>query len=118
MTSGGADYTFEALGRKETAEQAFEMLRPSGTACLIGMVPEGQKLEIDAASLIYDRKLIGSNMGSNTFRIDMPNLVEYYLQGRLHLDEMISQRVPLQAVNEAYQDMLSGKVARSVITFD
>lgn len=118
MTGGGADYTFEALGRKETAEQAYDMLRPSGTACVIGMVPQGQKLEIDAAALLSDRKLIGSNMGSNRFRIDMPNLVEFYMQGRLHLDDMISQRLPLEAVNDALQDMLRGQVARSVIVFE
>ncbi|MEM7802971.1 MAG: Zn-dependent alcohol dehydrogenase [Chloroflexota bacterium] len=117
MTSGGVDYAFEALGRKETCEQAFEMLRPSGTACVIGMVPEGQKIEIDAASLIYDRRLIGSNMGSNAFRVDMPRFVDFYLQGRLHLDALISKRVPLEQVNDAYAEMLTGSVARSVIVF-
>jgi len=118
MTEGGVDYSFEALGRKETCEQAFDMLRPSGTACIIGMVPEGQKIEIDAARLIYDRRLIGCDMGSNVFRIDMPRLVDFYLQGRLNLDALISQRVPLEQVNEAYADMLTGGVARSVIVFD
>ncbi len=118
MTNGGVDYSFEALGRKETCEQAFEMLRSSGTACVIGMVPEGQKIEIEAARLIYDRRLIGSNMGSNAFRVDMPRFVDFYLQGRLNLDAMISKHIPLEAVNEAYEEMLTGTVARSVITFD
>lgn len=117
LTSGGVDYAFEALGRKLTCEQAFAMLRPSGTACIIGMVPEGQKIEIDAASLIYDRRLIGSNMGSNAFRVDMPRFVTFYLQGKLHLDALISKRVRLEQVNEAYAEMLAGTVARSVITF-
>lgn len=118
MTSGGAEYAFEALGRKETCEQAFDMLRPGGTACIIGMVPEGKKIEINAASLIYDRKLIGSNMGSNRFRIDMPLFVDYYLQGRLNLDALVSKKVSLSTVNEAYADMLTGTVARSVLTFN
>ena len=118
ITSGGVDYSFEALGRKETCEQAFAMLRSSGTACVIGMVPEGEKIEIDAATLIYDRRLIGSNMGSNAFRIDMPRFVDFYLSGRLNLDAMISKRIPLELVNEAYGEMLTGTVARSVITFD
>jgi S-(hydroxymethyl)glutathione dehydrogenase/alcohol dehydrogenase len=117
-TGGGIDYSFEALGRKETCEQAFAMLRPSGTACIIGMVPEGERIEIDAAALINDRRLIGSNMGSNAFRIDMPRFVDFYLDGKLNLDAMISQRSPLQMVNEAYADMLTGNVARTVITFD
>jgi len=117
MTDGGVDYSFEALGKKQTCEQAFDMLRPSGTACIIGMVPEGQKIEIDAANLINDRKLIGSNMGSNSFRVDMPRLVDFYLQGKLNLDAMISKRIPLSQVNDAYAEMLTGTVARSVIVF-
>jgi len=118
LTSGGVDYAFEALGLKRTCEQAFEMIRPSGTACIIGMVPEGQKIEIDAASLLFDRRLIGSNMGSNAFRVDMPRFVDFYMQGRLNLDALISKRVPLDKVNEAYAEMLTGNVARSVIGFD
>ena len=94
------------------------MIRPSGTACIIGMVPEGQRIEINAANLINDRRLIGSNMGSNAFRIDMPRLVDFYMQGRLNLDALISKQVALENINEAYQEMLSGKVARSVIGFD
>jgi S-(hydroxymethyl)glutathione dehydrogenase/alcohol dehydrogenase len=117
-TGGGVDYSFEALGLKKTCEQAFAMLRPSGTACVIGMVPEGERIEIDAAALIDDRRLIGSNMGSNAFRIDMPRFVDFYLNGKLNLDAMISQRVPLEMVNEAYADMLAGNVARTVIIFD
>jgi len=94
------------------------MIRPSGTACIIGMVPEGQKIEINAANLLSDRRLIGSNMGSNAFRVDMPRLVDFYLQERLNLDDLISKRVALEQINEAYAEMLSGTVARSVIGFD
>ena len=117
MTQGGVEFAFEALGLKRTCEQAFEMLRPSGTACIIGMVPEDQKIEISGATLIYDRKLVGSNMGSNAFRLDMPRFVDFYMQGRLNLDALISQRLPLEKINEAYAEMLGGSVARSVITF-
>ena len=94
------------------------MLRPSGTACIIGMVPEGQKIEVDAATLIYDRKLVGSNMGNNRFRIDMPRFVDFYMQGKLNLDALISKHITLEQVNEAYAEMLTGNVARSVILFD
>jgi S-(hydroxymethyl)glutathione dehydrogenase/alcohol dehydrogenase len=118
MTGGGIDYSFEALGLKKTCEQAFAMIRPSGTACVIGMVPQGEMLEIDAAALIDDRRLIGSDMGSNAFRIDIPNFVDFYLNGKLNLDAMISQCVPLERINEAYADMLAGSVARTVIRFD
>ncbi|NGM46219.1 Zn-dependent alcohol dehydrogenase [Rhodobacter sp. SGA-6-6] len=118
LTRGGVQYSFEALGLKRTSEQAFEMLAPSGIATIIGMVPEGQRLEIDPVSLLYDRRLQGSNMGSNRFRVDMPRYVDFYLSGRLHLDRMISRRLPLAAINEGFDDLRAGRVARSVITFD
>ena len=118
MTGGGVDYSFEAIGKKETAEQAFEMLGPGSTATIIGMIPQGTKIELSGASFIRERKIQGSSMGSNRFRIDMPRYIEFYLQGRLKLDELVSQRIKLDQVNRAFQDMLEGNVARSVITFD
>ncbi|WP_413875509.1 Zn-dependent alcohol dehydrogenase [Albidovulum sp.] len=117
MTVGGVEYSFEALGLKATAEQAYEMLRPSGTATIVGMVPEGQKLEIDPVSLLSDRRLQGSNMGSNRFRVDMPRYVDFYMAGRLHLDLMISNRIGLAQINEGFADLRKGELARSVITF-
>ncbi len=118
LTGGGVEYSFEALGLKETTEQAFRMLRPSGIATIIGMVPEGQMIEVDAAALLDDRKLQGSNMGSNAFRVDMPRFVEFYLNGKLHLDQMISKRIQIEQINEAFEEMKRGDVARSVIVFD
>jgi S-(hydroxymethyl)glutathione dehydrogenase/alcohol dehydrogenase len=118
MTGGGVQYSFEALGLKATAEQAFRMLRTSGTATIIGMVPEGQMIEIHGADLIFDKKLQGSNMGSNRFRVDMPRFVDFYLEGKLKLDDMISQRIGLNQINEAFEEMKRGEVARSVIVFD
>ena len=118
LTSGGVEYSFEALVRKETSEQAFRMLRRSGTATIIGMVPEGQMIEIEGADLINDKRLQGSNMGSNSFRVDMPNYVDFYLRGQLKLDRMISRRVSLEQINEAFEEMKRGEVARSVIVFE
>jgi len=118
LTGGGVEYSFEALGLKETTEQAFRMLRPSGVATIIGMVPEGQMIEVNAAALLDDRKLQGSNMGSNAFRVDMPRFVEFYLNGKLHLDQMISKRIQIEQINEAFEEMKRGDVARSVIVFD
>ncbi len=118
LTGGGVPYSFEALGRKETSEQAFRMLRTGGVATIIGMVPQGQMMEIEAADLLYEKKLQGSNMGSNHFRVDMPRFVEFYLDGKLKLDEMISRRIRLEAINEAFEEMKRGEVARSVIAFD
>jgi S-(hydroxymethyl)glutathione dehydrogenase / alcohol dehydrogenase len=118
LTDGGVDYSFEAIGLKETAEQAFNMLDLGGTATVIGMVPSKQKLEIKGMDLLSEKKLQGSMMGSNQFRQDMPNMVKMYLDGRLMLDEMVSAKLRLDQVNEGYGMMKRGEIARSVITFD
>jgi S-(hydroxymethyl)glutathione dehydrogenase/alcohol dehydrogenase len=118
LTGGGADFAFEAVGMKSTSEQAYEMVRYGGTAVVIGMVPQGQKLEIDAEALLMEKTLTGSNMGSNRFREDMPQLVEFYLDDKLHLDAMVTQRVRLDDINDAFAAMKAGEVARSVIVFD
>jgi S-(hydroxymethyl)glutathione dehydrogenase/alcohol dehydrogenase len=65
-----------------------------------------------------ERKMQGSNMGSNRFRVDMPRFVELYLQGRLHLDDLISKRIRLEDINKGMDDLRTGEVARSVIMFD
>lgn len=117
LTDGGVEYSFEALGLKETSEQAFRMLKTAGVATIIGMVPEGQMIEIHAADLLFDRKLQGSNMGSNHFRVDMPRFVEFYLDGKLLLDDMISRRIGLEKINEAFDEMKRGDAVRSVIVF-
>ncbi len=118
MTGGGVDYSFEAIGLKEVAEQAFNCLAPGGTATVIGMIPVGQKVELDGRSFLSERKIQGSSMGSNRFRVDMPRYIEFYQQGRLRLDEMITRRGRLEDVNEAFRAMKAGEVARTVLMFD
>ena len=117
LTGGGVQYSFEAIGLKQTAEQAFSMLRPGGTATIIGMIPIGVKIELTGAAFLQEKKIQGSMMGSNHFRVDMPRFIDFYLAGKLHLDEMVSKRIKLSQVNEAFVDMKSGTVARSVIIF-
>jgi len=118
MTAGGVQYSFEAIGLKATAEQAFEMLGVGGAATIIGMIPPGVKIELSGATFLQEKKIQGSMMGSNRFRVDMPRLVDFYLSGKLHLDQMISKRIPLEEINGAFEDMQAGTVARSVIMFD
>ncbi len=115
MTKGGAHYTFEALGLKQTAAQAFDMLRPGGVATLLGMFKPGMKLEFQGSMFIKDRRIQGSSMGSNRFRVDIPNLLNYYMQGRLQLDYLISDHIPLSDVNQALDNLRSGAPVRQVI---
>jgi S-(hydroxymethyl)glutathione dehydrogenase / alcohol dehydrogenase len=118
ITNGGADYSFEAIGTKATAEQCYRMLGRGGTATIIGMVPLGTDLAIPAADLFMnEKKLQGSLMGSNQFRVDMPWFVDLYLDGRLRLDEMVSAHRPLSEINDGYEDMRRGVATRTVIDF-
>ena len=117
MTGGGVHHAIECLGLKVTAEQSFQMLAMGGTATLVGMVPFGEKIELHGWDFLRERKIQGSTMGSNRFRVDMPRLIELYLQGRLHLDDWISAHIKLEEINEGFTAMKEGKVIRSVIDF-
>jgi S-(hydroxymethyl)glutathione dehydrogenase/alcohol dehydrogenase len=116
--AGGVDYSFEAIGLKATAEQAFAMLRNGGTATIIGMIPPGTNLELPGIDFLSEKRIQGSSMGSNRFRQDMPRYIDLYLDGRLKLDELVSARISLDQVNEGFAAMTRGEVARSVIVFD
>ena len=118
MTSGGVDYAFEAIGLKLAAEQCFDCIRPGGTATIIGMIPVGQKVELDGPMFLREKRIQGCSMGSNRFKVDMPRYIEFYRQGRLKLDEMITRRGKLEDVNEAFRAMKAGEVARTVLMFD
>ena len=118
LTQGGVHHSFEAIGLKVTAEQAFGMLRRGGVATIIGMIPPGQMVSLHGVDFLSEKKIQGSFMGSNRFRVDMPRLVDLYLQGRLHLDDLISNRIKLEDVNDALLALKTGEVARSVIVFD
>jgi len=117
MTDGGVDYAFECVGLKPTVEQSFRMLKRGGTATVIGMMPIGARFEISGAEILGEKRIQGSAMGSNRFRIDMPRLVDYYMRGHLKLDHLISGRIRLDQINEAFRELKTGEVARNVIAF-
>ncbi|MCC2102039.1 MAG: zinc-binding dehydrogenase, partial [Hyphomicrobiales bacterium] len=119
LTKGGAHHTFEAVGAKATAEQAFKMLGFGGVATIIGMIPFGTNIELHGFDFLRgEKKIQGSSMGSNRFRTDMPRLIEHYLRGKLNLDKFISARIKLDEINDGFARMKSGEVLRSVIMFD
>jgi S-(hydroxymethyl)glutathione dehydrogenase/alcohol dehydrogenase len=119
LTGGGAHYTFECIGIEATVQQAVNMLRKGGVALLVGVVPIGKMVPLHAADItLQEKTVMGSMMGSNRFRIDMPRYVDFYLDGRLKLDEMISARLPLGEVNQAFDRMRAGEAARSVLVFE
>ncbi len=117
LTGGGVEFSFECLGLKATAEQAFAMLRPGGTATIVGMVPFGVKIELHGFDFLRERKIQGSSMGSNHFRTDMPRLLTLWQQGRLKLDHLISHRIRLEEINEGFARMKRGEAVRQLIDF-
>jgi S-(hydroxymethyl)glutathione dehydrogenase / alcohol dehydrogenase len=118
MTAGGVQHAFEAIGLHETAEQAFSMLRGDGGAYVIGMIPLGDSVSVPGVSFLSERRISGAMMGSNHFRVDMPRIIDLYLQGRLKLDELVSARISLDEVNAGFATLKTGELARNVIVFD
>jgi S-(hydroxymethyl)glutathione dehydrogenase/alcohol dehydrogenase len=118
ISGGGVHYSFEAIGLKVTAEQSFNMLRNGGTATIIGMIPPGDMVSLHGPDFLFEKKIQGSFMGSNRFRVDMPRYVELYMQGKLHLDDMVSGHIKLSDINDAMAQLETGEIARNVIMFD
>ncbi|HEX2317324.1 MAG TPA: alcohol dehydrogenase catalytic domain-containing protein [Thermomonospora sp.] len=119
ITGGGADFAFEVIGRVETIETLPSLLTTGGVGVLVGLPPEGARAGIDVLELAESGKtLIGSNYGGAVPSLDFPRLADLYLAGRLPLDSLISHRVRLEEVNEAFDAMRAGTRTRSVIVFD
>src|SRR5580658_1007121 len=119
LTKGlGVDHAFEAVGVASLCRQAIESLAVRGTATIVGVLPPDAKIEFPWLAIRPECKVQTSRMGSNQFRTDIPNYLEFYRQGRLDLDSMISRRGTLADINEAFRAMKAGEVARSVLLFD
>jgi S-(hydroxymethyl)glutathione dehydrogenase/alcohol dehydrogenase len=118
LTGGGVHHALECVGLKQTAEQAFGMLRAGGTATIVGMIPFGTKIELHGFDFLRERRIQGSLMGSNRFRVDMPRLIEFYRQGRLHLDALVSGHIRLEQINEGFAALARGGIGRNVIRFE
>jgi S-(hydroxymethyl)glutathione dehydrogenase/alcohol dehydrogenase len=119
LTGGaGVDHAFEAVGVAKLCRQAIESLAIRGTATIVGVLPPEAMIEFPWMAIRPEGKVQTSRMGSNQFRTDIPNYLEFYRQGRLKLDEMISRRARLDDINEAFRAMKAGEVARTVLMFD
>ena len=115
MTDGGVDYAFEVIGQPATLRQALEVTCDGGTAVLVGAAPDGGEVSVPMRHLFLDRALIGCSAGTGRPRHDFQWLLALYKQGRLKLDELITKTRPLSEVNEAFDDMDAGAVARTVL---
>jgi len=119
LTRGaGVDHAFEAVGNAKLVRQAIESLAIRGTATIVGVLPPEATIEFPWMAIRPECRVQTSRMGSNRFRIDIPLYLEFYRQGKLLLDEMVSRRGRLEDINDAFRAMKAGEVARSVLTFD
>lgn len=118
LTKGGVHHAIEAVGQIAAGELALALLRRGGTATIVGMMPISEKLSMRALDLLAEKKLQGCLMGSNRFPVDIPRLVDFYLAGRLDLDSVIAERIPLERINEALAKLRTGEAARSVVVFE
>ena len=118
LTEGrGVDYTFDAIGSVRVTRQAVESLAIGGTATIVGSMSSNDTLQLNANALSVERKLQSSNMGSNRFRIDVPNYLSLYRQGRLPLQLLVSHELGLDDVNDAFDLLRTGESIRTVLTF-
>ncbi|MET1232422.1 MAG: zinc-binding dehydrogenase [Candidatus Limnocylindrales bacterium] len=115
----GADHVLECIGRPSTVELAVDLARPGGTTTLVGMTPQGERASLDVYRFVEDgKRLLGSNYGSSVPAIAFPRLARLHLEGRLPIDRLISERIGLDRVDEAFAAMRRGDGARRVIVHD
>jgi S-(hydroxymethyl)glutathione dehydrogenase / alcohol dehydrogenase len=119
LTGGrGADHVFEAIGIPAVQEAALKYARPGGDLILVGISPMGTQTNLPGAVITRTEKVIkGSYYGTVNAPRDFPMLIDLYVAGKLRLDELISKEYPLSAINEAFDSMLAGNLARGVIVF-
>jgi NDMA-dependent alcohol dehydrogenase len=119
LTDGrGADYAFDTAGAPGLVGAAYEAVRRGGTIVAVGIPPEGTAASVPGPALPREEKVVtGSFYGSCTPQVDMPLVLDLYMEGRLDLDALVTRRFPLEEVNEAFAAMNAGEVARGVIAF-
>ncbi len=120
ITGGrGADHVFVTVGARSAFAQAFQLAARSGAIVLVGMPASGVTVDLDPGAIASDnQRILGSKMGGSVIHRDIPQLIDLYRQGRLKLDELISNRFPFERINEAIASSKSGEALRNVIVFD
>jgi S-(hydroxymethyl)glutathione dehydrogenase/alcohol dehydrogenase len=118
LTGGGADYSFECIGNVSVMRQALECChRGWGVSVIIGVAGAGQEISTRPFQLVTGRVWKGSAFGGARGRTDVPKIVDWYMEGKIEVDSMITHTMPLEEINRAFDLMHEGESIRSVVTF-
>ena len=118
LTGGGADYSFECIGNINTMRQALECChRGWGVSTVIGVAGAGQEISTRPFQLVTGRVWKGSAFGGARGRTDVPHIVDWYMDGKINIDDLITHVMPLEDINKGFDLMHEGKSIRSVVTF-
>ena len=119
LTGGGADYSFECIGSVDVMRQARECChRGWGVSVIIGVAGAGQEIKTRPFQLVTGRVWKGTAFGGARGRTDVPKIVDWYMEGKINIDDLITHVMPLERINEAFDLMHAGKSIRSVVVYD
>jgi len=118
LTGGGADYSFECIGNVKVMRQALECCHKGwGVSTVIGVAGAGEEISTRPFQLVTGRVWQGSAFGGARGRTDVPKIVDWYLEGKINIDDLVTHTMPLERINEAFDLMHRGESIRSVVTF-
>jgi Zn-dependent alcohol dehydrogenase len=113
----GYDWTIVTVGAADAVRLGVDLTRPGGTTCVVGLMPQDEPVPVDMLALVtYEKRIVGSAYGTLDPRLLVPRLFALYLEGRLLLDELVSARLPLDAINEAFDLSRRAEGVRPVLT--
>jgi S-(hydroxymethyl)glutathione dehydrogenase / alcohol dehydrogenase len=117
ITEHGVDWAFEVIGNPRTIEQAWELIRAGGTVVVVGLSPKGSTVSLPAFDFISEKNIRGCFYGSSHFRADVPMILSRLQAGRMRLDGMVSQSVPLEELEAAFSRLRNGEGVRTILRF-
>ncbi|HEY9643972.1 MAG TPA: S-(hydroxymethyl)glutathione dehydrogenase/class III alcohol dehydrogenase [Coleofasciculaceae cyanobacterium] len=118
LTDGGADYSFECIGNVKLMRQALECCHKGwGVSVIIGVAAAGQEISTRPFQLVTGRVWKGSAFGGAKGRTDVPKIVDWYMNGKINIDDLVTKVLPIEQINDAFDLMRRGEVIRSVVTF-
>ena len=118
MTGGGVDYSFECIGNVEVMRQALECCHKGwGESCIVGVAGAGKEISTRPFQLVTGRSWRGTAFGGARGRTDVPKIVDWYMDGKINIDDLITHKMPLDDINKAFDLMHAGESIRSVVEF-